>query len=258
MDANVILACRSEERAAAAMAYIRKQVPGATLEFAHYDQVSFSSLDAFVTRFQHLRLDAFVFNAGIFGSDATLKTENGFPLIFGTNFTGAFYLTEQCKEKFLREHTRLVYVSSLAGRMANEELLLTFEGGGANRRYGYSKLCVAQYACVLMEEGLEAVLVHPGVGGTSIFIWQRHRNAQVGRHSRQRTFSPFPKQRGKAVSGQRPCSLRTLSQGSLSSSPFSLWPGGIARTLVHAEKFQRTKVGSDAWTMIQATASKLK
>ncbi|MCD8380689.1 MAG: hypothetical protein LUC95_10335, partial [Lachnospiraceae bacterium] len=72
--------------------------------------------------------------------------------------------------KFRAEKTRVVYVSSLAGCGAVVQPLLSFEGGSANRQYGYSKLCLAQYACELIDEGLEAVVVHPGVSGTSILF----------------------------------------------------------------------------------------
>ncbi len=170
LGAEVILACRSEERAAAAMTYIYTQVPEARLEFADYDQAAFSSIEVFAENCRGRKLDAVVFNAGICGAKADLQTQEGFPLIFGTNFVGAVYLTELLHDKFASEHTRLVYVSSLAGCGAKEQPLLSFHSGTANRQYGYSKLCIGQYACDLIEEGLEAVVVHPGASGTGILF----------------------------------------------------------------------------------------
>lgn len=170
LGAEVILACRSEERAAAAMTYIYTQVPEARLEFADYDQAAFASVEAFAENCSGRKLDAVVFNAGICGARADLQTQEGFPLIFGTNFVGAAYLTELLHDKFASEHTRLVYVSSLAGYGAKKQPLLSFHSGTANRQYGYSKLCIGQYACDLIEEGMEAVVVHPGASGTAILF----------------------------------------------------------------------------------------
>ncbi|MCD7802847.1 MAG: SDR family NAD(P)-dependent oxidoreductase, partial [Clostridiales bacterium] len=95
LGAEVILACRSEERAAAAMTYIHTQVPDGKLEFVRYDQAVFSSIEAFAENCRGRKLDAVVFNAGICGARADLQTQEGFPLIFGTNFVGAAYLTER-------------------------------------------------------------------------------------------------------------------------------------------------------------------
>ncbi|MCC8066688.1 MAG: SDR family NAD(P)-dependent oxidoreductase, partial [Clostridiales bacterium] len=170
LGAEVIMACRNAERAAAARTYILTQVPDAKLEFASYDQASFSSIKAFAEHYRTRRLDGFVFNAGICGSKADLVTQEGFPLIFGTNFIGACYLTELLYDKFHLDETRLVYVSSLAGCGAKEQSPATFHSGSANRQYGYSKLCLAQYACELISEGLDAVVVHPGASGTGILF----------------------------------------------------------------------------------------
>ncbi len=146
LGANVIMACRNAKRAAAAMEYIRTQVPDAKLEFAAYDQASFVSIEAFAIKYRTRRLDGIIFNAGVCGAKADLQTQDDFPLIFGTNFVGAVYLTELLFSKLLAEHTRLVYVSSLAGCFAKEQPLLSFHGGTANRQYGYSTLCIALYA----------------------------------------------------------------------------------------------------------------
>ncbi len=173
LGAKVILACRSKEKASAAMEYIRTAVPSAELEFAAYDQASYASIDEFVSKMKVRRLDGIVLNAGICGSLADKKTADGLPLILGTNFYGPMHLVEQWKDKLKADKTRVVFVSSLAARLSRWQPLDTFVGGSANRQYGFSKLCLSAYACKCMREyELEAVLVHPGVSGTSILFGQ--------------------------------------------------------------------------------------
>ncbi|MCD8074027.1 MAG: SDR family NAD(P)-dependent oxidoreductase [Lachnospiraceae bacterium] len=173
LGAHVLLACRSEQRARKAISYIRKEVPGARLRFALYDQASYASIDRFARTYESRHIDAFVFNAGICGSDPTQMTEDGNNLILGTNFFGVYHMMELWKDKFRRDHTRVVFVSSLAGTLSKEESIRSFASESANRLYGYSKLCVSVYACKCMnEEGLEAVLVHPGMSGTNIMFGQ--------------------------------------------------------------------------------------
>ncbi len=173
LGANVIMACRSRERAQSAINYICHAVPKAKLEFVQYDQASFKAIESFAEELRDRHLDGLVLNAGICGSVAQRKTVDGYPLIMGTNFYGPVHLVELWREKLLHEHTRVVFVSSLAGRLSRPEPLCQFCEGSANRQYGYSKLCLSIYACRCMRRyGLEAVLVHPGVSGTGILFGQ--------------------------------------------------------------------------------------
>lgn len=77
LGAHVLLACRNEQRARKAISYIRKEVPGACLRFAPYDQASYASIERFAETYERRHIDGFVFNAGICGSDPTLKAEDG-------------------------------------------------------------------------------------------------------------------------------------------------------------------------------------
>ncbi len=172
LGARVILACRSEEKARCAMAELHREFPHAQLEFAAYDQASFAAIERFAHALADTPLDGLVLNAGICGAGAEKRTVDGHPLIFGTNYLGPVRLVELWREKLLREQTRVVFVSSLSGRFSARQTVSAFTGGSANRQYGYSKLCLAIYACRCMEEGLQAVLVHPGVSGTGILFGQ--------------------------------------------------------------------------------------
>ncbi len=172
LGARVILACRNEGKAQTAMQQILQTVPTAQLEFLPYDQASPAAIRQFAALVEERPLDGLVLNAGICGAEAGRKTEQGDPLIFGTNFLGVRYLVTLLKEKLLREGTRVVFVSSLAGRLAKPQPITSFTTGSANRQYGYSKLCLSIFACQCMKEGLQVVLVHPGVSGTNILFGQ--------------------------------------------------------------------------------------
>src|ERR1043166_1434044 len=89
--AHVVLACRGEAKALAAMAAIRAQVPNAKLEFLSLDLSDLDSVRAAAGEFatRHERLDLLINNAGLM----TLpygKTKDGLEMIFGTNHLGHF------------------------------------------------------------------------------------------------------------------------------------------------------------------------
>ncbi len=169
LGARVIMACRSRERTESAMRYVNSQVSGADAEFALYDQASFTSIERFAASIAERRIDGIIFNAGVCAMDTARKTEQGFDLVFGTNYIGTYCLAELLREKMKREHGRMVFVTSLVARPTRDEALEQFSSDRGGRLYGYSKLCIARYAYSLMcDDGLESVLVHPGVSGTNI------------------------------------------------------------------------------------------
>ena len=91
--AHVILACRDENRAEAAMNRIRTDVPGAelsvqSLDLADLDQVR----DAAKAVLAGPRIDVMVNNAGVMIPPRTL-TRQGYELQFGVNYLGTFAFT---------------------------------------------------------------------------------------------------------------------------------------------------------------------
>ena len=88
--ARVILACRSQERAEAAIASIRDQVPEAQVEFSQLDLGSLDSVRAFAERTlaAETRLDLLINNAGVMMPPKRTETDDGFELQMGVNHLG--------------------------------------------------------------------------------------------------------------------------------------------------------------------------
>jgi NAD(P)-dependent dehydrogenase (short-subunit alcohol dehydrogenase family) len=92
--AEVILACRSLEKAQQALAKIKEHKGTGTLEIAQLDLESLVSVKQFADDFikKHTRLDVLINNAGVMIPPAS-KTKDGYELQFGVNFIGHFALT---------------------------------------------------------------------------------------------------------------------------------------------------------------------
>jgi len=113
---RVVLACRNESKANAALADIRQRHPDSQVEFAPLDLFSLSSVRRFPEALAKVRtpaIDALVLNAGGFNKSAkSLEfTEDGFERTFQLNFLGHFLLANL----LLKEMTataRIVFVSS--------------------------------------------------------------------------------------------------------------------------------------------------
>ncbi len=92
--AQIIMACRSPERAADALAEAQRRVPGAQITPMKLDLSSLDSVRAFADAFnaRHARLDLLINNAGIMGTPFE-KTVDGFESQMGTNHLGHFALT---------------------------------------------------------------------------------------------------------------------------------------------------------------------
>lgn len=92
--AKVIMACRSPDKAAAAMAEIRRRVPQADVALMKLDLSSLASVRDFASEFRdrHARLHLLINNAGIMGTPFS-QTVDGFESQMGTNHLGHFALT---------------------------------------------------------------------------------------------------------------------------------------------------------------------
>ena len=115
LGANVILACRSTEKAAAARAELLRDYPEATVTVMRLDLASLAAIDAFVEelRTNAVDIDAFVNNAGVFRQPGK-KTADGFDLVIGTNYIGTYYLTEQLLPYLAARAHEVVYVNTVS------------------------------------------------------------------------------------------------------------------------------------------------
>lgn len=176
--ADVVLACRNTEKAEAAAASIRAEVPGAAVVVEAVDLSSLASIRDFAARFSasHESLDLLINNAGVMAPPRR-ETADGFELQFGTNHLGHFALTGLLRGKLEgREDARVVTVSSTAhkfGRIDFDDL----QSEGRYRRwraYGQSKLANVLFARELdrrlraADSTVKSLAAHPGYSATNL------------------------------------------------------------------------------------------
>ena len=176
--ASVTLACRSVEKAEAAVGLLRLAVPEAKLEVEPLDLSDLGSVRAFAERFRnaHERLDCLINNAGVMALPRTL-TKDGFEMQIGTNHLGHFALTGLLMDRLAAApHARIVTVSSQAHRMGS----IDFDDMMGERRYdkwrayGQSKLANLLFTLGLAKRLREkhshviAVAAHPGYAATDL------------------------------------------------------------------------------------------
>ncbi len=176
--AHVVLACRSEPKAARAIDYLKQHDPKARLEFEALDLADLSSVADLAGRLcaRLDRLDVLCHNAGVMGLPRTL-TRDGFEMHMGINHLGHFALAGQLLEPLLATpRSRIVQVGSnahTAGRVDLDDL----QGEHSYNRwsaYANSKLANLLYLRSLAgrladyQDGPIAVGAHPGYSATSL------------------------------------------------------------------------------------------
>ena len=181
--ASVYLACRSEEKAQAAMVRMKQAVPNGQFHFLHLDLADLSSVRACADEFlsHQGRLDLLINNAGVMIPPYT-QTKDGFELQFGTNHLGHFALTAHLIDVVIETpDSRVVTVSSMAhrfGRLRFDDLQRT---RGYNRwlTYGQSKVANLIFSYELQRR-LEAaghrtlaIAAHPGWARTNLTVFSR-------------------------------------------------------------------------------------
>ena len=179
--AQVVMACRNEAKAKAAMADIKATVPGAKVEFLQLDLSDLDSVRDAAVRFttNHARLDLLCNNAGVMGQPTMQRTRQGFEMQFGTNHLGHFAFTGLVLGALkAAPSARVVAVSSIAHRVPKQ---LDLDDPNFERTrywhmeaYGRSKLANLLFAGELNRRAqaaglkLVASAAHPGYSATNI------------------------------------------------------------------------------------------
>jgi NAD(P)-dependent dehydrogenase (short-subunit alcohol dehydrogenase family) len=173
---DIVIACRSPQKAEAAAEELRKTVKG-TVETVTLDLSDLSAVRraAGEIRSRHDRLDAVINNAGIMQTPET-RTVDGYELQFATNHLGHFLLNGLLLDRVEMAEGRIVIVASLAhkfGRLHLDDLMLT-ENYKPTAAYGQSKLANLMYALELNRRlkgagsKATAVACHPGYSATAL------------------------------------------------------------------------------------------
>lgn len=178
--AQTILACRSMDKAQAALAAIQAEIPNAPAEIIQLDLASLASVGEFadVFRAKYQRLDLLINNAGIMMVPYG-KTEDGFERQLGTNHFGHYALTGLLFELLVNTPgARVVNVSSNGHRMGTMDFdnLMYADGEGYSpmNAYGRSKLANLLFTKELQNQfnalGVNALALsaHPGGSDTNL------------------------------------------------------------------------------------------
>ena len=174
--AHVVMACRSEAKAAEARARLERAAPAGSAEVRPLDLASLASVEAFAAGYDLGRLDMLVNNAGVMALPRR-ETADGFEMQFGTNVLGHYALTGRLLPHLLSTaRSRTVWISSLAHRFGT----LDFDDLNGEARYspwgayGQSKLADLVLALEL-DRRLHAaradsvsLAAHPGYTATNL------------------------------------------------------------------------------------------
>lgn len=175
--ARVLLACRSQEKAEAAMAQIGRETSGADLAFLPLDQADIASIRAAAELAdKESHLDVLLNNAGVMFPPLT-RTAQGFELQFGVNHLGCFALTSLLLPKLAKTPgSRVVITASLAhngGNLAWDDLNAE-KNYLRTKRYSDSKLANLLFLFELDRRlraagsPVTALACHPGIAATEL------------------------------------------------------------------------------------------
>jgi retinol dehydrogenase-12 len=176
---RVHIACRSEQKGAAAVAAIAAATGSDQVAFLQLDLADLGSVRAAAQTFlaQEEPLHVLINNAGVAGRRGL--TQDGFELLFGVNHLGHFAFTTALLDCLTSSQGRIVNVSSDAHYQAPgvdfDRLRRPARTIAAMREYAVSKLCnvlfTQELARRLAGTGVTAYALHPGVVASD--IWRR-------------------------------------------------------------------------------------
>lgn len=175
--AHVIIASRSREKTARAMAALRERVPEANVSFVELDLASFASIRRAADRIgERSDIAALINNAGqVIPPGSRRETVDGLELLVGGNAIGHFLLTALLLPA-LDPAGRIVGLGSLSTRLVTLEPddLLSVRTYRGFRAYAFSKHAVHGFALEL-DRRLRAagstrasLLAHPGYAVTEL------------------------------------------------------------------------------------------
>ena len=174
---EVVMACRSQEKAETAKARILTRHPDARLVVMVVDLGDFHSVrrfaEAFRARYDHL--DVLINNAGIL-LYSSKRNGDDIELQFATNHLGHFLLTALLFDMMPDDPaSRIIALSSVAHKNARIHFDDLSCSGDGLTAYGQSKLACLMFADELNRRlkaagrNITALAVHPGGSGSGLF-----------------------------------------------------------------------------------------
>ncbi|WP_353807853.1 SDR family NAD(P)-dependent oxidoreductase [Agromyces sp. SYSU T00194] len=181
--AHVVLSGRSPDRLAAAVAAIRKRVPGASVDTLVIDVSSLESVAAGASQLlARARIDGLVLNAGSVHPSRTREVSvDGHELVLATNHLGHFALVAQVLPALQRaDAARIVWLGSLASRLSGFDVdgLQLEEGYDFWTAYAHSKIAAQSTGFELArrltaaDSTVSSIVAHPGysISGRTPFV----------------------------------------------------------------------------------------
>ena len=175
--AHVVLGCRDEGRANAAVARIHVEVPDADVEMRLLDLSDLDSVQLFAEGVANdlPGVDLLVNNAGVMAIPERQTTAQGFEMQLGTNHLGHVALTARLAPA-LRPDARVVGITSTAHRFGTIDFDDLQKESSYSRwnAYGQSKLANLLYGWELDRRAKEAgwkvsgLTAHPGYSATNL------------------------------------------------------------------------------------------
>lgn len=175
--AQVVLACRNPVKADAALAAIRRRVPGAAVSAVRIDVADLGSVREAATELGRLtRIDGLVLNAGIVHPPRRREVSiDGNELVFATNVLGHFALTAALLPHLMQNPgSRVISLGSMITRLVDSPLhdLQLTTGYNSWKSYAQSKIAMQVFGFELDRRlrsaglggatGVQSLVAHPG------------------------------------------------------------------------------------------------
>jgi NAD(P)-dependent dehydrogenase (short-subunit alcohol dehydrogenase family) len=210
--ATVVMACRSRDKAQAALAELQARAPKAVLEVLSLDLADLDSVRAFAKAFAatYPRLDILCNNAGVMAVPLS-RTRQGFEMQIGTNHLGHYALTGLLLDRLAAAPAaRVVNLASLAHRWTPGLDLddLNWERKTYRKwdAYGKSKLANLLFTFELDRRlrasgaAIIAAAAHPGYASTNLqFVGPQQENSALGRVAMQFSNAVFGQSAAKGA-----------------------------------------------------------
>jgi NAD(P)-dependent dehydrogenase (short-subunit alcohol dehydrogenase family) len=168
--ASVVILARSEQRADAAIAQVRRQTPDADVRYIPFDLSSLESVAAAASRLTG-PIDGVALNAGVIWPPKTrTRTADGLELMVGSNHVGHFALVARLFPR-LTADAHIVSMGSMSTRTMKADFGDLMQEHGkysSDRPYPYSKHAVQAFGFELARRlrasgsGIRSLVAHPG------------------------------------------------------------------------------------------------
>ena len=180
-DYRVILACRNDVKAAQAKADIKAATGNENIEAMKLDTSLLSSVRTFADAYikEYGTVDVLINNAGISAMRDKGMTQEGFELIFATNYLGHFLLTQLLLPHMATDGRIINITSDMHNPPGGIEWkgvdYLAYEAAEDGKRYAFSKLCAIYFTHkldeILKEQGAAVTVnaFNPGFMATTNF-----------------------------------------------------------------------------------------